>query len=113
MKIRWSSWALAILYGMCGIGLYRAANGFIQIYQDLLGPNPVFPRITALVLAVHPLSWLALFLVGAIVVLKDFLPPGQRKPRNWPYGLALVGIVGFAIIGLFYPLTIIHIGPTS
>ena len=113
MKIRWSSWAMAVAYTLCGIGIYRAAKGFTEIYNHLLGPNPVLPRLTALVLAVHPLSWLLLSLVGVIVVLKDFTPGVSDTPKNWPFGLALVAIVGIAVVGLFYPLTIIHIGPAS
>ena len=110
MKIRWSSWLLAVVYGMCGIGLCRAALGFIEIYRELLGPNPKFPRVTTLVLAIHPLSWLALALVGAVVVLKDFLPPPEKKRPNWPFVLALAGIVIVAVVGLFSPLTVMHIG---
>lgn len=110
MKTRWSSWLLAIVYGMCGIGLCRAALGFMEIYKELLGPFPEFPMVTALVLAIHPLSWLALALVGPVVVLKDFLAPPNKKRQNWPFVLALVCIVIIAVVGLLSPLTIMHIG---
>jgi len=85
MNMRRTSIMTAVALIVMGGGLGHVAPKFGEIFSELYAGELALPALTQIVLALAPFGWVALGVVGAlIVIVKDIALPSRKLP-NWPY----------------------------
>jgi type II secretory pathway component PulF len=104
--MRRTSIMTAVALIVMGGGLGHVAPKFGEIFSELYAGELALPALTQIVLALAPFGWVALGVVGAlIVIVKDIALPSRKLP-NWPYVIALFAIGATAAVALFLPMIV-------
>lgn len=102
-KIHWASWGLAAICALSGLALRNLAPKFKEVYNELYDTQAL-QESTLTAIAMSPLSWIFPFLLGSMILVRDFYPGMRKWLPDWLFFILVVSFVWLVIKGLFNPL---------